>query len=78
MASYLTPLHGTKTHPLSAAAIDVLERLKRGPIPAQQINPGVVNRLMREGCVEFADLPSPYPSHRGRRIQHLRIREVVP
>lgn len=45
------PLNGTKTHPLSKHAIEVLERLSRGMIAAYRINPGVRNRLYREDLI---------------------------
>ncbi len=70
----LEPLNGTKTHPLTQHAFDVLEALGvRGAKPSQEVNPGVVNRLMREGFVELVDKPSPYKTHKGRSIPYLQI-----
>ena len=69
-----TPLNGERTHPLSATALSVLEDIRRAPVPCQDINPGVVNRLRREPMVELVDLPSPYDSARGRRVPHLRFK----
>ncbi len=56
----MTPLNGTKTHPLSAAARAALLSLQAGPRPAQEFNPGLINRLLREAAVELVQLPSPY------------------
>ncbi|KYK44534.1 hypothetical protein A1D31_14135 [Bradyrhizobium liaoningense] len=72
----MTPLNGTKTHPLSAHAINVLRSLARCPDPAQEINPGVGNRLMRESLVEIVNLPSPYKKHRGAVIPHYQITDA--
>lgn len=66
------PLNGTKTHPLAPASITALRDVAEKPIPRQELNPGVANRLLREALVESVDLPSPYATHKGRRIEHLR------
>lgn len=71
----MEPLNGTKTHPLSRHAMAVLEKLEAGPVPRQSINPGVCNRLLREQLVEEVQLPSPFKTHRGRLIPHLRLPE---
>lgn len=68
----MPPNHGTKTHPLSPKALEALERLKGGPLPTQQLNNGLVDRLLREGC-ELVYLPSPYRTHNGKLIQHIRL-----
>lgn len=69
------PLNGAKTHPLSRAALGVLGMLIDGPVPRQEINPGVANRLERgDGVtpyVQEVDHPSPYKAHKGRHIAHL-------
>lgn len=67
------PLNGEKTHPLSAHALEELRSLRNRPRPTQEINSGVVNRFQREDLVEEVQLPSPYASHRGRSIAHLRL-----
>ena len=72
----MLPLSGTKTHPLSEHALHVLELLKRGTIPAQEVNAGVVNRLLREGCVELVNLPSPYK--KGGSTVHLKLKAKEP
>lgn len=72
----MKPLNGEKTHPLTAHALAELRDLTRGPEPRQSINPGVVNRLLREALVESVDLPSPYPTHKRRLIEHLRITDA--
>lgn len=69
------PLNGTKTHPLSALARAELQGLLRGPWPRQEVNPGVVNRLLRGGFVELVDMPSIYPTRKGN-IQFLRITDA--
>lgn len=56
------PLNGTKTHPLSAHAIGVLRRLARQSMFGCEINPGVRDRLWREGLAE------PDEEGRGTRV----------
>lgn len=68
----IPPLNGTRTHPLSAHAISALQSLHK-PRPTQQINAGVINRLLREALIEIEDRPSPYATGRGRMIPHARI-----
>ena len=71
----MTPLNGTKTHPLTEHARLQLASLRNGPRPCNVFNAGTVDRLKRNEppLVELVDLPSPYPSHKGRRISHLKI-----
>ncbi len=71
-----SPLNGTKTHPLTAHAKSALSQLWHGPMPRQQINPGVVNRLEREELVRNVMLDSPYVTSAGKKIQHLEITEA--
>lgn len=52
------PLNGTKTHPLKEASIAALRELLNGPIVRYAINPGVINRLRREGLIEESVSPS--------------------
>lgn len=59
-------------NPLSSHALDVLGTVKRQPVPRQEVNPGVVHRLLREALVELVDLPSPYKTLPGT-VDHLRI-----
>lgn len=66
------PLSGEVTHPLSKHAISVLDDIKVAPVPTSEINPGVVNRLLRDGRVELVDLPSPFK--RGGKAPHLRYK----
>lgn len=68
------PLNGTRTHPLSPAAMEILRRLRDAPIPSSQINPGLHNRLVREGCVHECLLPSPFKTHKGKLVAHLALR----
>lgn len=69
----IPPLNGAKTHPLKPAAFDALRQIARRPLPPQEFNPGVVNRLCRESLVELVDMQSPYADHGRRSIPHLRI-----
>lgn len=71
----MKPLNGSKTHPLSAHAMSVLRDLSEQPIPKQEINPGVINRLLRERLAELVHLPSPYKKHNGGTCMHLKITE---
>lgn len=72
----LKPLNGEKTHPLSAHAREELANIARAPIPTAGINPGVINRLMRENLAEIVQLPSPFKVHKGGNCPHLQITEV--
>lgn len=66
------PLNGTKTHPLSEHAFSVLGSIAGSPTPCAQINPGVVRRLMDEELAEVVHLPSPYATHKGKPLAHLK------
>lgn len=70
-----------KRKPLSEHARTELRWLAQSPVARNSINPGVVWRLLEDGLAESAMLPSPYPTHKGRDIEHLRItdagREIV-
>ena len=72
----MRPLNGTKTHPLSEHAKLELQDIARKPIPRQSVNPGVANRLLRESLVESYEAKSPFPTHKGKLIEHLRITEA--
>jgi hypothetical protein len=52
------PLNGTKTHPLSEHAKEVLRSLARFNLPAHRINPGVRDRLGREELIEIREIRS--------------------
>ena len=71
-----TPLNGTKTHPLSDVAKATIVCLNHGPIPYSQINAGVIDRLMREYLVETVMLPSPFITHRGKSIRHIKLTDA--
>lgn len=60
--------------PLSPHALGALARLGRRPLPCSEINPGVADRLMREGLIEQVELPSPFASHKGKRIGHYQLK----
>lgn len=68
----MKPLNGTKTHALTPASLGALRDLAAKPMPRQEFNPGVANRLLREALVESVELPSPYATHMGRSIEHLQ------
>lgn len=72
----IPPLNGTRTHPLSAHARDVLADLARAPHPSCTVNPGVCNRLLREALVTVEELPSPFKAHRGGTCAHLCITQA--
>lgn len=72
----MKPLNGTKTHPLSDHALFCLRCIAEYPRPKQDINPGVVNRLLRGELIEIVDLPSPFKTHNRRPISHARITEL--
>jgi len=67
------PLNGTKTHPLTPTSLDALRQIAKEPMPRQEFNPGVADRLLREALVESVPLPSPYATHKGRDIDFLRV-----
>jgi hypothetical protein len=48
----MPPLNGTKTHPLKPKSIAVLRDLAEAPVESCRINPGVRDRLTREGLAE--------------------------
>ena len=81
MTEQILPLNGTKTHPLSVHALGKLREIARAPTPTADVNPGVVNRLLREQLVEPVMLPSPFKTHKGGDCEHLKItlagREVL-
>ena len=68
----MKPLNGERTHPLTPAALRVLADLCRAPIPRQEINPGIVDRLEREDLATVEDLPSPYRTRPGK-VRHLVV-----
>lgn len=69
----LQPLNGNKTHPLTDFAKAALSQIAKKPVPRQEINPGVVNRLLQESLVELIELPSPYKKNKGEKIAFLKI-----
>lgn len=69
----MKPLNGERTHPLSDFSRDELRRIERHPEPRQAFNAGVADRLLRGGLAESVELTSPYPTHKGRKIEHLQI-----
>lgn len=69
----MRPLNGMKTHPLSEHALSELKDIAQTPVPRSSVNPGVVNRLLRESLVEEVSLPSPFKAHKGAAVAHLQI-----
>jgi hypothetical protein len=76
----LMPLNGTKTHRLRHASRDALIRLLDAPMPKQELNPGVVDRLTRgnphEWLARIVGLPSPYKWNSGATIAFLEITDA--
>lgn len=72
----LSPLNGTKTHPLTPYALEELRSIVRKPCPYQSVNAGVINRLMREDLVEVYQDTSPYATHKGQPIRFLRATDA--
>jgi len=69
----MLPLNGTKTHPLTDHAREQLLDIAAKPVPRQDVNPGVANRLLRECLVSEVMLTSPFKTHKGKSIAHLQI-----
>lgn len=61
---------------ISKHSLTVLRTLWAGPVPRNTVNPGVSGMLIRKGLVESVQLVSPYVTHRGRKIEHLRITDA--
>ncbi len=72
----MNPLHDARTRPLSAHAQAALKAMLDRPVPRQELNPGLAGRLLRETLVESCLLPSPYRTHAGKKIEHLRITQA--
>lgn len=70
------PLNGSKNHPLSKHAFRALRLILSSPVPTQEINPGVVRRLIDGRLADIVNLPSPYKTHKGKLIAHLDITEA--
>lgn len=62
--------------PLSNHAKAVLAELLDRPKPRQQINPGVVYRLSREGLITEIQARSPYAKHNGGLIPHITLTDA--
>lgn len=67
------PSFGVKTHPLTPHALDALVDLHElGAKPAQELNSGLINRLLRESLIVLEERLSPYRSHKaGTKIQRV-------
>lgn len=72
----MKPLTHEKTRPLSEHAKAELRDLANKPCPRQTVNPGVVHKLLSEDLVECVMLPSPFRTHAGKSIEHLRITDA--
>lgn len=62
--------------PLSDKAKDALHGLLAHPTPYSEINAGIIDRLMREDLIETVMLQSPYRSHKGKKIRHVRLTQA--
>jgi hypothetical protein len=60
---------------LTKHSLQELKNLDYRPIPTCSINPGVVNKLIKEGFAKNVYLKSPFPSHKGGDCSHLEITE---
>lgn len=76
MGPSVKPLNGENTHPLSDFAREWLSQIADKPVPKIEINPGVRDRLLREGLVKLVELPSPYKTQKGKNCQHLQITQA--
>ena len=72
----MKPLNGEKTRPLTAHARVVLRLLSHAPRPAQEINPGVIRRLLCDDLIEIVDFVSPYSAHKGGTCNHAMITQA--
>lgn len=70
----MIPLHGVKTHPLTAHALKILAECAKVPMPSHEVNPGTVDRLLREDLVEIVSLPG--SGKVVRQIPHLQITDA--
>lgn len=61
--------------PLSEHALEELRCMRDMPTARGVINPGVSHKLIDEGFAEVVMLPSPFPTHKGKLIEHLKITE---
>lgn len=71
----MRPLNGEKTHALSEYAMLKLREIAVRPCPRSALNPGVVNRLLMDNLVTLIVMRSPFKTHHGKEIDHLRITE---
>jgi hypothetical protein len=76
MEMRMLPMNGIKTHPLSAHALAELRDIAAAPVPRCAVNPGVANRLEREGLVRGVEIKSPYKAHKGGTCLHLEITDA--
>jgi hypothetical protein len=72
------PLNGEKTHPLTAAALEVLRQIgSRGSVALGTLNPGMKDRFERESLIETFSGPTIYPSHKkGTMIEFARLSDA--
>jgi hypothetical protein len=58
---------------LSDHAFDCLKSIFYKGRPTQEFNPGVCGKLINEGLATVEMLPSPYATHKGKKINFLVI-----
>jgi len=63
-------------NPLTPHARSALAIIAQAPVPSLTVNPGVINRLLRENLIELVQLPSPYKKHKGGNCAFLQITEA--
>lgn len=61
---------------LSHHCISALVQCLHGPEPTQRFNPGVVQKLVKEGLAGIEMRPSPYIRSRSSNIGHLVLTET--
>lgn len=60
---------------LTSAAFDALRDMERKPVPRQEVNPGLVQRLLRDALATCVELESPYATVR-KKVTHLQITDA--
>lgn len=59
--------------PLTAHALAELAEIDRAPVPCSAVNPGVADRLKREGLIEVVQKTSPFKIHKGKMCAHWQL-----
>lgn len=62
--------------PLSDHARGILRDMLRRPVPLQEVNAGVYDKLRREGLAKIIPYTSPYAKHKGGVCDHLTLTDA--